>query len=484
METEKIKEKLGKSVPESVEELKAVHGKLQSLFEDFKKEIEEKKVEPKVEGGKVKYADDTLVQEKFEKMEKAMGDLEDKLKTSLVRNKGKEMYETSDGLLKTFLPKNATTEVELLCRNLAKSIVEDPIREEYSNGFKKAIRKRDKDSVAKAMGELVEKVKATDIDVADSFIKKSLTTVRGEDGGYFCPPDVSLMIHKNLYETSPVRQVATVQTISAGELKFYIQREEPVARWQDEELRDSEESEAQKYEEGKISVHQLSAEPRISLNALEDSLYDLEGELLMGLTARFMRAENRAFIGSSTKVGDDRPTGLLWYAGKGAVNLDNYKKPLAVKWGVNITRDLAADDILNLEASLLSQYKGKAIWIVNRPSKNIIRQLKTTTNEYLFSMQNFGGFQGLPQIRDGRHGNLLGYPILECDDLPTLNESGARFPIMFGDFSNYCILDRIGMMMIIDDVTKKGYRKYYVRKRVGGGLKLGQGLSALRQAKA
>lgn len=463
-------------------DINSLAGEIQAALKELRETAKKNEANPTQLGdGKIKYAKETETHEKLESIHKKINDLEDKFKTQALKKNASEKYSSVEGLAKALTPKNADTFVQESCFQTAKAILDDPLNEDYTAGWKKALRKGRSLDVEKAMLELVEKVKSNDVNPDESFIKKSLNTIVGQDGGYLMPPERSMMIHKVLYETSPVRSFADVKTVSTGEWKFVVQTEEPLARWKDEEITESEETEAQKYEEGTISVHQLSAEPRISLNALEDSFYDLEGELLKGLVARFARAENKAFIDG---LGGDRPQGLNYYAGKGAVDVDHHKKPLAIQWGVSATGDITADHLQDLEASLFSQYKMGAAWLMNRPTKNIIRQLKTAQGEYLFSWgQGWGGFNGLEQIRDGRHGSILMYPVYECDDLQTANESGQRFPIYFGNFKSYCVLDRIGISMIIDDLTRKGYRKYYTRKRVGGGLVLGQGIKVLRQSK-
>lgn len=455
--------------------------KFKEQTEKFKAFVDETK--PKLtkdsDTGKLLLDQNKELSEKLEKMNENMNTSEDKIKTLTLKLEASKKYDDVDGLTKSFTPENATSEQKAQAHFLAKSILKDPLKDEFHEKFFKVLKGHD---AHKKLGELLVEMRDKSVSIEESYIKKDLSTTIGEDGGYSCPPSVDLMILKNQYETSPVRQFAKVVMISKKDHKFFVQREEPTAVWEDQEVEPNDpKTDTQKYEEGLISTHTLSAQPIASLNVLEDSVFNLQNELLMGLTNRFARAENTAFIKGEGGV---RPQGLEFYAKKGGVAHDHYAEPLALEQIALTGSTDNADWVNNLEGALFSQYKNKAVFIMNRPTKNALRQVKDSNGQYLFSRElGFGGFYGLGKIRDGMHGTLLGYPVWECDDLPSLNSStsGTHYPVYFGDFSSYCIVDRLGMIMIIDDVTRKGWRKFYTRKRVGAGLTLGQGIKVLKQ---
>ena len=64
--------------------------------------------------------------------------------------------------------------------------------------------------------------------------------------------------------------------------------------------------------------------------------------------------------------------------------------------------------------------------------------------------------------------NLLGYPVVEAEDMPDYTTTGA-LAIAFGNFSRgYTIVDRIGTRLLVDPFSNKPFVRLYTYKRVGG----------------
>jgi HK97 family phage major capsid protein len=71
--------------------------------------------------------------------------------------------------------------------------------------------------------------------------------------------------------------------------------------------------------------------------------------------------------------------------------------------------------------------------------------------------------------------------VLIAEDMPAI--AANAFPIAFGDFSRgYLIADRVGMSIVRDEVTKPGYVRYIIRKRVGGKVKDSNAIKLLKIA--
>lgn len=87
-----------------------------------------------------------------------------------------------------------------------------------------------------------------------------------------------------------------------------------------------------------------------------------------------------------------------------------------------------ADTLIECELGLGARYRRKAAWLMNTMTLRIARQLKDTQNRYLFQ----------PDVNRKFVGTLLGYPIVEQNNLPV----GT---IWFGDFKGYFIGDRGGL---------------------------------------
>ena len=418
------------------------------------------------------------------KINKAINALEDQLKTLLAKIKASSIYEKVEGLAE-HLSDGSELNKDVDYKRLAKSILEDPYGEKYKKAFFAFIKdasdvKSHKSKFNKLTSEIVE----SNIDKDDSFIKKTLTTIVGDEAAYLCPPLVEMDIQKTLFETSPVRRIATVMNITRGRYEFPIRTKLPPVAWGSTEINKIDQTDNQMYQLGSIAVDELFAMPSISLHTLEDSVINLEKELRETLSEAFMLAENTAFIKGT---GINRPKGIVEYAKNGAENYD-IEKPLKMSQ-VNFklsTYNAAdgshylADTLLDMNAKLFSAYKRNALYAMSRQIKNRVRQVKDKNNQYLFSMgQNWGGVQGVDQIQEGLNGRINGYGVAECDDLDSAFTVGG-YPIFFGNFKSYVILDRIGMTFLRDMVTTKGILKLFTRKRVGGGFKFLQGMTAMK----
>ena len=97
----------------------------------------------------------------------------------------------------------------------------------------------------------------------------------------------------------------------------------------------------------------------------------------------------------------------------------------------------ALADVYTIQGALPSKYRGRAAWLANNSIYNRVRQFDTSGG---------GGFW--TNLNDGRPPQLLGRPALEAEAMDgSITTTGAvsNFALVFGDFSNYVIADRIGM---------------------------------------
>lgn len=418
---------------------------------------------------------DTLGNEILKKQIAAIEKLENKIKTIAIKHESNRKYNTPEGLSASLEGgQNEHT------YKIAKSILTDPHAEEHRDQFREYLLRGSDDKYRDYLKNLDD----SPVSKSESFTKKTLNTIIGQEGGYLVPISFSLAIIKHLFETSYVRRVADVMMITGTEFNFLLRTSIPVATWGDSQLDTQRSAENQQYETIKINVNQMQTEPVLTQSVINDSVINIEQQLRQEISMAFMLAENKAFIDG---VGGKEPVGLEFYAKKSVKTVPDITKPLQLQ-NVEITQANARDKtnklldaLLNLEASLFSPYKRMgAKFLINRSVKNTIRQIKDSNGQYLYAdaRAGFGAFQGVPKIRDMFDGAILGYPILECDDLP--NIATGNYPIYFGNFMNYKILDRLGMTLIRDNITRKGFVKLYMTKRLGAGLVHGQGIKVLK----
>lgn len=278
----------------------------------------------------------------------------------------------------------------------------------------------------------------------------------------------SASIFKLVRETSPVRDVANVISTNSNEIEVLVDRDEPASDWIGE-LGDRDPTAASFMTRHKIAVHEHYAYPSITLQMLEDSQFNVENWLQNKLVTRFGRQEAAAFISGD---GIGKPRGILNYsvvdddAFTWPANPDNYEIGALYS---GVAGDLSNADILcDLVDSLKVAYLSGAGFMMTRAMRNKIRKLKDNEDRYLLQ----------PSLTAGVPDRLLGYPVYLAEDMPTLAADAVG--ILFGNFQQaYTIVDRTGITIQRDAVTKPGWNKYYCRRRVGGALTNPEAVKAL-----
>ena len=78
-----------------------------------------------------------------------------------------------------------------------------------------------------------------------------------------------------------------------------------------------------------------------------------------------------------------------------------------------------------------------------------------------------GAFIWAPGLAAGQPDTLLGYPVVEAEDMPDIG-SGTT-PIAFGNFkAGYLIAERGETAILRDPFTAKPYVHFYATRRIGG----------------
>ncbi len=277
--------------------------------------------------------------------------------------------------------------------------------------------------------------------------KKALSVSSDPDGGYLVTPTMSQTILKTILESSPIRQLAAVETISSDSLEMIEDKDEAVTGWTSETASVSETASPQ-IGKRNIPVHELYAQPKATQKLIDDSSIDIENWLSEKLSDAFSRKENAAFV-SGDGVG--KPRGILTYASG-----TTWGKIEQINSGSN--GQITADSLINLFYALKEAYAVKATFIMNRASVQQARLLKeATTNQYLWQ----------PGLAAGAPDTLLGVPVLQAADMPT--PATGSLSVAIADFNKaYQVVDRSGIRVLRDPFTDKPFVKFYTTKRVGG----------------
>ena len=293
---------------------------------------------------------------------------------------------------------------------------------------------------------------------------KGLSVDSEADGGFLVRPSVSSVITKKIFESSPVRQVASAETISSDRWEEVYDNDEPDAGWVGERESRSETGSNQ-FNMIAIPVHEMYAEPRITQKLLDDAAVDVESWHQGKVAEKMARLEATAFV---LGTGVKQPRGFLTYdAGTGFNQIEQVNSGNASAF--------TADGLISLQNSLLEAFQMNASWMMKRSSAGAVRKLKSTDGAYLWNVDPVGELNGAPVF------SLLGKPLRYADDMPAA--AANALAAVYGDFSQgYKIIDRIGIRVLRDSLTLKGYVKFYTCKRVGGGVRQYQALKIQKLA--
>lgn len=271
---------------------------------------------------------------------------------------------------------------------------------------------------------------------------KALTVSSDPNGGYLAPAEMSTEFIRDLVEFSPIRSYASVRTTGAPSVQYPKRTAITNATWTDE-LEDSSES-APAFGMLEVPVHKLTTFVDISNELLADSGGAAEAEVRLALAEDFGKKEATAFINGS---GDKRPEGVMTNADISAT-INGH------------ATNLSADKLIDLMYALPAAYRNAsgAAWAMNGTTLAAVRKLKDGQNNYLWQ----------PSIQVGQPETILGKPVVEMVDLPDIAD--GAYPIIFGDWSAYRIVDRLALSILSDPYTqaRKGVTRIHATRRTGG----------------
>lgn len=278
------------------------------------------------------------------------------------------------------------------------------------------------------------------------------------DGGYYVTPDISGRIVKKVYETSEVRQFASIQAIGTDALEGIEDTGEAGAGYAGEHATSGDTTTPQ-VGKWRIPVFWLDTEPKATQQLLDDANVDVEAWLSGKVGNKLGRFENTEFVtGAANKI-RGFAAGYTFTADTGA----------GVTWGeigyttTGVAGDFAAanpgDKLHDVVGLLKNAYLPNARWITRRSVITKIRKFKVGTGEYLWQ----------PSFVAGQPETLGGYPVARMEDMPALGANS--YSLAFGDLGQaYQIVDRQGIRVLRDPFTAKPYIKFYTTKRTGGGV--------------
>lgn len=283
---------------------------------------------------------------------------------------------------------------------------------------------------------------------------KSLVGSIPAQGGFFVRPEVSSRMITRIFETSPMRNSAAIESITGDTLEIIIDDNELTAGgWVGETATRSQTS-TPDVGLKVIPVHEQFAQPAATQRMLDDAGFDVEGWLSRKVTSKMTRDENTAFV-----VGDGvgKPRGFLTYPAW-AVNGTYERGAIEQIASAAASGTVEGDDFKKTQNSMIEEYNAGAAWYMKRASFENVITLKDSQGAYLLDPRS---------LKTGDDKVLLGKPVVFMDDMPDVAAGTLSFA--YANFSmGYTIVDRIGFRVIRDDLTAKPYILFYTTKRTGG----------------
>jgi HK97 family phage major capsid protein len=274
------------------------------------------------------------------------------------------------------------------------------------------------------------------------------------DGGYLVPTEFERVLIQELEQDNVIRSIAKVITTSA-ERKIPLVATPSTATWVEENGAIPESTIT--FDQKTLDAFKLTDLVKVSVELLQDSMFDLPTYLAREFARAFGVAEETAFC---VGTGSNQPSGIF---GEGGGML-----------GVTAASATAVtfDEVISLVYALKSPYRRNAVFLMNDSSVGNLRKLKDSNGQYLWQ----------PSLQVGIPDRLFGYPLYTSPYAPVMATGNCA--IAFGDFSNYWIADRMGrtMQRLNELYAGNGQVGFLGMERTDGKVILAEGIQLLMMA--
>lgn len=283
---------------------------------------------------------------------------------------------------------------------------------------------------------------------------KAMTST--SDGGFLVAPTVAMQVQDVLTGTASLRRIANVVTVESASYEVLVDMGDIAHGWASEDTAQAETG-TPPVQRVVIPVHELSAMPKASQRLLDDSAFDVESWLAGRIADKFSRAEAAAFVKGD---GINKPKGFLTHATAPHHEAGDSRIGTLLSGGDgDFAEGNPADALIDLVYSLGAQYRANASFVMNSKTAAAVRKMRDADGRFLWT----------DSLALGQPAQLLGYPVLICEEMPDIARGAAA--IAFGDFrAGYTIVERPDLRVLRDPFSAKPHVLFYATKRVGGGV--------------
>lgn len=288
------------------------------------------------------------------------------------------------------------------------------------------------------------------------------------DGGYAVPREIDAVIDATLRAISPIRSVANVVQVGSAGYRKLVTTNGVASGWASE-VAARPTTATPTFNEIVPSFGDLYANPAATQAMLDDAQFDVEAWLADEIATQFAKAEGTAFVNGD---GIDKPKGFLTYtiaATGDASRAFGQLQYVPVGAASDFPATNPQDRLLDLVHALRAPYRQGAVWVMNSATLAKIRKFKTGD----------GAFVWTPGLVTGQPDTLLGYPVIESEDMPDIAANST--PIAFGNFrAGYLVAERSETNILRDPYSNKPYVNFYATKRIGGAVSNSEAIKLLK----
>lgn len=297
---------------------------------------------------------------------------------------------------------------------------------------------------------------------------KAISGATDAAGGYAVPEEIDAAIERTLAAISPIRAIANVVKVGSSGYRKLVTSGGTPSGWAAETAARPETA-TPTFNEIAPPFGDLYANPAASQAMLDDAAFDVEAWLANEIAMEFARAEGAAFVSGN---GTAKPRGFL--AAPNAATADGVRPFGALQF---LTTGVSAgfpasnpqDKLIDLVQTLRSPYRQGAVFVMNSATAARIRKFKTTDGAFIWQ----------PGLAAGQPDTLLGYPVIEAEDMPDV--AADSLSIAFGNFkAGYLIAERGETQILRDPFTNKPFVHFYATRRVGGQVMNSEAIKLLK----
>ena len=299
---------------------------------------------------------------------------------------------------------------------------------------------------------------------------KSFSGASGGAGGYAVPREIDQMIEVALKAISPIRAVANVVRTGTAGYRKLVTTGGVVSGWASETGARAETA-TPTFQEIAPPSGELYANPSASQAMLDDAQFDVEGWLAGEIAQEFAKAEGAAFINGN---GTNKPKGFLTYTTTNeadGVRAFGSLQYVASGAAGAFAASNPQDKLIDLVQALRAPYRQGAAFVMNSATLARIRKFKTSDGAFLWQ----------PSLAAGQSATLLGYPVIEAEDMPDV--AADSLSIAFGNFTHgYVVAERNETSILRDPFTNKPFVHFYAVKRIGGAVTNSEAIKLMKFA--